>query len=66
MFAAELIAAYPEAEVVLNYRRDLNAWSVFLIEFCYIPGDTETATALGEELVSLWFVAEVKDLLDRF
>lgn len=26
MFAAELIAAYPDAKVVLNYRRDLDAW----------------------------------------
>ncbi|KAG6353260.1 hypothetical protein INS49_007559 [Diaporthe citri] len=26
VFAAELIAAYPEAKVVLNYRRDLDAW----------------------------------------
>ena len=25
-FAAELIAAYPEAKVVLNYREDLDAW----------------------------------------
>jgi Sulfotransferase domain len=25
-FAAELIAAYPEAKVVLNVRRDLDAW----------------------------------------
>lgn len=28
VFAAELIVAYPEAKVVLNYRRDLDAWSV--------------------------------------
>lgn len=53
VFAAELIAAYPEAKVVLNYRRDLDAWSVFLPEFCCIPGDIENATALGEDLVSL-------------
>ncbi|RKK90201.1 hypothetical protein BFJ68_g4538 [Fusarium oxysporum] len=26
VFAAELIAAYPDAKVVLNYRRDLDAW----------------------------------------
>lgn len=26
VFAAELIAAYPEAKVVLNYRKDLDAW----------------------------------------
>lgn len=26
VFAAELIAAYPEAKVVLNYRRDIDAW----------------------------------------
>lgn len=26
MFAAEMIAAYPEAKVVLNTRRDLDAW----------------------------------------
>ncbi|KAI7764064.1 hypothetical protein LZL87_006446 [Fusarium oxysporum] len=26
VFAAELIAAYPDAKVVLNYRKDLNAW----------------------------------------
>lgn len=25
-FAAELIAAYPNAKVVLNYRKDLDAW----------------------------------------
>ena len=25
-FAAELIAAYPEAKVVLNVRRDMDAW----------------------------------------
>jgi hypothetical protein len=25
-FAAELVAAYPEAKVVLNYRKDLDAW----------------------------------------
>lgn len=66
VFAAELIAAYPEAKVVLNYRRDLDAWSVFLNEFCYIPEDIENATVLGDDVVSLWFVAEVKDLLDRF
>ncbi|KAF5010513.1 hypothetical protein FDECE_3330 [Fusarium decemcellulare] len=26
VFAAELIAAYPDAKVVLNYRKDLDAW----------------------------------------
>ncbi|ROW16233.1 hypothetical protein VPNG_01971 [Cytospora leucostoma] len=26
VFAAELIASYPEAKVVLNYRKDLDAW----------------------------------------
>ncbi|KAF5238373.1 hypothetical protein FANTH_10320 [Fusarium anthophilum] len=26
VFAAELIASYPDAKVVLNYRRDLNTW----------------------------------------
>ncbi|KAI1403230.1 hypothetical protein F4819DRAFT_451895 [Hypoxylon fuscum] len=26
VFAADLIAAYPEAKVVLNYRKDINAW----------------------------------------
>lgn len=26
VFAAELIAAYPDAKVVLNQRRDLDAW----------------------------------------
>lgn len=35
VFAAELIAAYPEAKVVLNYRRDLDAWSVSSDEFNY-------------------------------
>jgi hypothetical protein len=26
VFAAELIGAYPDAKVVLNYRRDIDAW----------------------------------------
>lgn len=26
VFAAELIAAYPDAKVILNYRKDLDAW----------------------------------------
>lgn len=26
VFAAELIAAYPDAKIVLNYRKDLDAW----------------------------------------
>ncbi|KAL7621391.1 hypothetical protein AAE478_008713 [Parahypoxylon ruwenzoriense] len=26
VFAADIIAAYPEAKVILNYRRDINAW----------------------------------------
>lgn len=26
VFAAELIAAYPNAKVILNYRKDLDAW----------------------------------------
>lgn len=26
VFAAELITAYPDAKVVLNYRKDLDAW----------------------------------------
>lgn len=26
VFAAELIGAYPDAKVVLNYRKDLDAW----------------------------------------
>lgn len=66
VFAAELIAAYPEAKVVLNYRRDLDAWSVVINEFCYIPGKIEITTALGEDLVPLWLVAEMKDLLELF
>jgi hypothetical protein len=26
VFAAELVAAYPDAKVILNYRKDLDAW----------------------------------------
>lgn len=26
VFAAEMIAAYPEAKVILNYRKDMDAW----------------------------------------
>ena len=32
VFAAEMIAAYPEAKVVLNRRRDLDAWHKSAIE----------------------------------
>ncbi|KAI5362133.1 hypothetical protein Slin15195_G057850 [Septoria linicola] len=39
VFAAELIAAYPEALVVLNYRRDLDAWHQSCIQ--HIAGTNE-------------------------
>lgn len=56
VFAAELIAAYPEAKVVLNYRRDLDAWSVFSDEFfsrLYISKDTCLEVPENEDLVNI-------------
>lgn len=45
VFAAEIIAAYPEAKVMLNRRKDLNAWH---------DSVTASQAVLGESW-SLWF-----------
>lgn len=56
VFAAELIAAYPEAKVVLNYRKDLDAWSVFSDEFwscLYISKDSFLRGLEDKSLVNI-------------
>lgn len=66
VFAAELIAAYPEAKVVLNYRRDLDAWSVFSEDSCYESGARAHGASVTYHVLPLWSLAEVEDLLKLF
>ena len=40
VFAAEIIAAYPEAKVILNRRRDLDAWHKSVIASQAVSGES--------------------------
>ncbi|CAF3657084.1 unnamed protein product [Fusarium graminearum] len=59
VFAAELIAAYPDAKVVLNYRKDLDAWHESAIKTLLSVWDSWLIFALsclGKELFWVWHV----------
>ncbi|QPC71150.1 hypothetical protein HYE68_001902 [Fusarium pseudograminearum] len=59
VFAAELIAAYPDAKVVLNYREDLDAWHESAIKTLLSVWDNWLIFALsclGKELFWVWHV----------
>jgi hypothetical protein len=59
VFAAELIAAYPDAKVVLNYRKDLNAWHDSAVKTLLSVWDSWLIFALsclGKELFWVWHV----------
>ncbi|KAL6916868.1 hypothetical protein ACHAPO_006784 [Fusarium lateritium] len=59
VFAAELIAAYPDAKVVLNYRKDLDAWHDSAIKTLLSVWDSWLIFALsclGKELFWVWHV----------
>ncbi|KAG8359423.1 hypothetical protein FVEN_g2880 [Fusarium venenatum] len=59
VFAAELIAAYPDAKVVLNYRKDLDAWHQSAIKTLLSVWDSWLIFALsclGKELFWVWHV----------
>lgn len=60
-FAAEMIAAYPEAKVVLNMRRDVNAWHASLIKTLVHVNESWSfcvASWLDRECFWAWHVYE--------
>lgn len=59
VFAAELIAAYPDAKVVLNHRKDLDAWHDSAIKTLLSVWNSWPVWALsclGKELFWVWHV----------